>query len=95
MQKGIRHIRHCRNIPFADVAIGGIGFRLIIKPKVDRGLEIGISRSRHSPSSRKTTLELAEKEAWIKPLLELERKIYFLLNMFAIFLRHPAKYSSH
>ena len=42
MQKGIRHIGHCRHIPVAYVAIGSIGFRLIIKPKVDRGLEIGV-----------------------------------------------------
>ena len=40
--KGIVHIRDRRNIPVADMPVGGIRFRLVIKPEVDCGLEVGV-----------------------------------------------------
>ena len=68
MQKGIRHIRHCRHIPVANVPICGIGFRLIIKPKVDRGLEIGVVDHDIFPPVV-GPIGIGAKDAWIGPLL--------------------------
>ena len=44
VDKGICHICDRGNIPVADVTVGGIGFRLVIKPEVDGTLEVGVGK---------------------------------------------------
>ena len=40
--ESLRHVRHRRSIPIADVTVGGVGIRLVGKPQVDCGLEVGV-----------------------------------------------------
>ena len=42
VSKGVGHIGHRRNIPVADVAVGGVRGGLIGEPQIDRRREIGV-----------------------------------------------------
>ena len=61
MPKGVEHIRHRRNIPVANVAIGCIGFRLVIKPEVDGTLEVGVVQCHKFLSSHTASLNWKRK----------------------------------
>ena len=64
MQKGIRHIRHCRHIPVADMAVQGGGIGLCTEPKVNcileslRRLRVGPAEGAASPIKSGNELQM-------------------------------------